>query len=514
MSKIFQVGVIDVGAHSVRLELFEVGSGGKATLLESLSRSINLGYDVFRHGSVSPENLAMLSSVMADFARKLDEYKVKFHRVVGTSAIREAFNRELVINRVRNASGLKIEILETQEETRITFHAMRETLRKHIPFDQLNGLCLVVGTGSLLVSYFAGGKMRFTEGIPLGTFRLADAFGAGGDSLGQTLEILRSQDIRQRLHESVGLEPGTPVTLIAMGASVRLLTEGSASSMEEGAGEVLELSGEKLAALVQRTVALDSEELAAKLNVSASRAASTAVCAGILSYFLEEFECGNFISPGITTRDALIRELTREKQKSDPFYEDLLAVCEAIGHKYGYDPVHAAEVSRISQLFLEKLRRNFDFDQRAEVLLAVASQLHDIGRFVDTRQHHKHSAYLVRSMQLPGVSEAEQKVVAEIARYHRKGGPAEAHREYMALSAEEKVTVLKLAAILRVADALDCSRSCRFKHMKLQLRGPALIVQVRDSGDFRAERSYLQLKGELFTEVFGFDLKIEELPEI
>ena len=71
----YQAGVIDVGAHSVRLDLFEVASDGRIELLESLSQSINLGYDVFRHGSVSPENLARLTSVMAAFARKLAEYR-------------------------------------------------------------------------------------------------------------------------------------------------------------------------------------------------------------------------------------------------------------------------------------------------------------------------------------------------------------------------------------------------------------------------------------------------------
>ena len=143
----YPAGVIDVGAHSTRLDLFEVAAGGKVTLLETLARSVNLGYDVFRHGSVSPENLATLGSVMADFSRKLAEYRVRSCRVAATSAIREAFNRELVINRVRTVSNLTLDILESQEETRIAFLAMRETLRKRLPFDSLSGICLVVGTG-------------------------------------------------------------------------------------------------------------------------------------------------------------------------------------------------------------------------------------------------------------------------------------------------------------------------------------------------------------------------------
>ena len=511
----YQAGVIDVGAHSTRLDLFEVASGGRITLLESLARAVNLGYDVFRHGSVSPENLSALGSVMADFSRKLAEYRVRSCRVVATSAVREAFNRELVINRIHSVSNLSLEILESQEEARICFLSMREALRRTLPFDELAGLCLIVGTGSLLVSWFDGGLMRFSEAVPLGTSRLVDAFGRSSFSIDQILETLRSQDIRQRLRESVGFDPERPVTLVGMGASVRMLSGGFAGEIPEAdEDEVLRLSSHDLAVAVKRAVAADPAALAVEYKIPESAAAGVSACAAILGYFLEEFNCERFLCPAATTRTALIQDLVRRSRKGeqDPFHDDLLAVCGAVGHKYGYDARHAANVAGIAAALFEKLRRNFEFAPRAAVLLEVAAFLHDIGRFVDTRQHHKHSCYLIGNLQLPGVSDAELHVVAAVARYHRKSAPKESHPEYMLLSAEDKVTVLKLAAILRVADALDCTRQGRFGRMKLVLRGHTLVIQVPASGDFRQERLYLELKGGMFNEVFGLELKIEEVP--
>lgn len=513
----YQAGVIDVGAHSTRLDLFEVASGGKITLLESLSRTVNLGYDVFRHGSVSPGNLSTLGEIMADFSRKLAEYRVRSCRVVATSAIREAFNRELVVNRIRSVSNLTLEILESQEETRISFLSMRDALRKSLPFDELSGICLVVGTGSLLVSWFEGGLMRFSEAVPLGTSRLVDAFGRSAFSIEQIMETLRSQDIRQRLRESVGLDPSRPVALVAMGASVRHLAGGCAGESAEGGGdELIELPREAIVRAVDYAVTAEPAALASEFKVSEPVAGSIAACAGILSYFLDEFNCESFICPGTTTRIALIQDLVRRSRGGglDPFHDDLAAICGAIGHKYGYDACHAGHVARISLAIQEKLQRNFDFAPRSPVLLEVAAYLHDIGRFVDTRQHHKHSCYLIGNLQLPGVSEAELRVIAAVARYHRKAAPRESHMEYMQLSAEEKVSVLKLSAILRVADALDCTRQGRFERMRLLRRGHTLVIQVPDSGSFRQERLYLELKGGMFNEVFGLDLKIEETPLI
>ncbi len=515
LSAPFQAGVIDVGAHSVRLDLFEVAGTGKTTLLESLSRSVNLGFDVFRHGSVSPENLSRLSSILTDFSRKLAEYRVAIYRVVATSAIREAFNRELVINRIRNDAHLDLEILETQEEIRISFLSMREALSRQVPFSGKRGICLMVGAGSLLVCYFDGGLMRFCEEVALGTVRLFDAFGHSAVSMEQVIESLSSQDIRQRLVECVGLRHDEPIALVAMGASARVFSGALSGLPHEGADEeAIILEPARVADAARIWMQRDPAALASEYRIGEESAASAAVCGGILSYFFESFTCSEFICPAITTRSALIDELVRRNFSSggDPFHRDLLAVCDAVGHKYGYDPVHAAQVAEIAVKFFEKLKRSFDFSSRALVLLEVAARLHDIGRFVDTRQHHKHSYYLISNMELPGITNEEQRVIAAICRYHRKTCPQDSHLEYVSLSAENKVTVLKLAAILRVADSLDSVRDRRFRRMKLVLRGHVLTIQVPEAGELRTERFYLELKGDLFNQVFGLELKIEEAP--
>lgn len=512
----FQAGIIDVGAHSIRLDIFEVSKKNGISLLESLSRTINLGYDVFRHGQVSPETLARLSSMLSDFALKLAEYRITFCRVVATSAIREAFNRDLVINRIRNDAGLELEVLETPEEIRITYLAMREALRRRFDFGMLSGIGLMIGAGSLQIFYFAHGLMRFCEEIPLGTTRLFDAFGRSAISIEQVIETLRSQDIGQRLAECVGRQAEEPVALIALGASVRVLAGVIRGAIEEfDENECVSIDPGAVAPATRRLIDTPPDRLVAEFKLPEEVASSVRACAGIISYFLEEFHFERFLCLGTTTRTALIGDLVRrsvEATAPDPFYDDLLGVCDAIGRKYGFDPVHASQVAALSLKFLEKLKRTFDFVPNAPLLLEAAARLHDIGRFVDTRQHHKHSYYLVSNMQLPGISTAEQRVVATVCRYHRKALPRESHPEYTALSAEDKVTTLKLAAILRVADALDCSRRKRFDKMKLVLRGHTMSVVVPESGDFRSERLSLEWKGGLFNQVFGLELKIEEAP--
>ena len=98
-------------------------------------------------------------------------------------------------------------------------------------------------------------------------------------------------------------------------------------------------------------------------------------------------------------------------------------------------------------------------------------------------------------------------IVAAAVRFHGKTLPRESHPEYAALSADEKVAVLKLAAILRVADALDLRSGEKFPEMKVVLRGRTLTL-ASDAPELNSRRSSLNVKGELFEQVFGLELKL------
>ena len=265
------------------------------------------------------------------------------------------------------------------------------------------------------------------------------------------------------------------------------------------------------AGALKSALKLGASGLSDALDIAPEEAGNIEVGAAILDYFINRFPCRRIIVPGVTTRSAVAEDCIRQRsgRPDRSFDADLVAVCHAIGRKYAFDADHAGEVAHLAGMLLAKLKREFDFEVGAGLLLEAAAVLHDIGRFVDTRQHHKHSGYLIANMQLPGVSAASQRVIAAAARYHRGSGPKASHSEYTALPDRDKVTVLKLAAILRVADALDCARSRRFHRMKLVRRGNQLIIRS-GAADLRSEQFYLARKSGLFIQVFGLELKIEE----
>ena len=91
-------------------------------------------------------------------------------------------------------------------------------------------------------------------------------------------------------------------------------------------------------------------------------------------------------------------------------------------------------------------RRITDCGAAASLAASRGGALHEIGGFVSSRAHHKHSEYLIANSEIFGLNRNEIVVVSQIARYHRRSVPRSSHPSYMALTRESRIVVNKLAA--------------------------------------------------------------------
>jgi exopolyphosphatase/guanosine-5'-triphosphate,3'-diphosphate pyrophosphatase len=144
------------------------------------------------------------------------------------------------------------------------------------------------------------------------------------------------------------------------------------------------------------------------------------------------------------------------------------------------------------------------------VLLSVAAILHDTGMYLSARSHHKHSMYLIQNSDLFGLSRSDITLVALVARYHRRTTPKAVHAEYAALSREDRLAVAKLAAILRVADALDRSHSQRIAVVDCRREKGRFVIVVKNVEDLSIEQLGVASKGDMFEEVYGRSVVLEK----
>ena len=132
-----------------------------------------------------------------------------------------------------------------------------------------------------------------------------------------------------------------------------------------------------------------------------------------------------------------------------------------------------------------------------------------MGIFINSRAHHKHSYYIIANAEVYGFDPKELAIVANIARYHRRSKPKSSHVEYTKLNRQERMIVNKLAAILRVADALDVNRTQDIRDFTCRIENDELIITPSGRGDRTLERRALAMKEDLFEDIYGLKVRLE-----
>ena len=140
----------------------------------------------------------------------------------------------------------------------------------------------------------------------------------------------------------------------------------------------------------------------------------------------------------------------------------------------------------------------------------------DDEQFISDRSHHKHTQYIIAASEIFGLSREDIELVSNIARYHRKSPPVRTHLSYVSLDRESRMIVSKLAALLRVADALDQDYSKKVKNLRLikDDERNRYVLEAQADGDLTAERFSVEKKSDLFKAIFGKPLMLRQVDQL
>ena len=186
-------------------------------------------------------------------------------------------------------------------------------------------------------------------------------------------------------------------------------------------------------------------------------------------------------------------------------FEKAMLKVDEVSRTCDSDPGHSKQVSSLALAVFDALRPLHKYGTDDRQLLEIASRLHDIGWSKTViKKHHKLSGKMILDLDIPGLDMRDRKVCALVARYHTKGLPnAEKHRKFAELGAKRRDLVEWLAAILRVADALDSNHTSVITKLKLQIGEKTLIVNLETKGDCWDEIRRVRRKEDLLVKKAG-----------
>ncbi|MEQ8786282.1 MAG: Ppx/GppA phosphatase family protein [Pirellulaceae bacterium] len=498
------VAVIDVGTSSIRMAIAEIDPSGGIRKLETLSQAVSLGRDTFTLGYIDKTTVEDCVRVLRSYRRKLREYQINDPaqiRVVATSAVREARNRLAFMDRIYIATGLEVEAIDEAEVNRVTYLSVQPQLRAEDTVASAATLVIEVGGGSTELLLIREGDVLYAHTFRLGSLRLRktlETYRAPTVKLREIMEkhVARTiEEIRQHVPKQDQVE------MVAMGGDVRFAASQLLKDWQPDGLARIPL--DDLAKFTERVLRQSEDELVQKYHLNFPDAET--IGPALLTYvqLAKAFGLEHVRVTNANLRDGLLEEIATKHAWTNEFSQQIIRSAVALGRKFEFDEPHAMQVAELSRKLFHALADEHQLRGRYEIVLYVAALLHEIGLFVSNRSYHKHSMYLIRNSELFGLSKTDLLLVSLVARYHRRASPLPNHEGYATLERDERVAVAKLAALLRVAVALDESRSQRIGELRCTVDEDRIVIQAPGVEDLSLEQLALNQNASLFEEIFG-----------
>ncbi len=507
------VAVIDIGTTAIRMAIAEIDGSGSIRTLETVSQGVNLGKDTFTRGMIRRATIEDCVRVLKSYRQLLCEYQIVSNdqiRIVATSAVREATNNLAFIDRIYIATGLTGEPLDEAEVNRITFLGIKPYLKAEPALASAKALVVEVGGGSTEVLLVQNQQVAYSHTYRLGSLRLREMLEEYRAPKLKVRTMMKSQ-IEHTVEEIVIHVPTEgPTELIALGGDVRFA---AAQILPEKKLQHLgRVSTASLERFTDKVLELSNDELVSKYHISYPDAETLGPALIAYSLLARTLHLDHILVTNVNLRDGLLKDLAVRGAWSEEFAEQVVRSALDFSRKFSIDEAHATHVALLAKKLFEELREEHQLDSRFELLLHVAALLHEVGLYVNTTSYHKHSLYLIQNGELFGLSRRDQLLVALVARYQRRASPKPTHPGYASLDRDSRVTVSKLAALLRVAIALDRSYNQRISELHCTREEDRLVILIPSVEDLSLEQLALKQNGGLFEETYGLPVSLRQEP--
>ncbi len=510
MKKAKLAAVIDVGSTAIRMVIAEIDSSGELRRIDRAVKPVPFGRDVFMSGRISRETVLLSLRILAGYAELLNGWRIPPEdvRVIATSAIREAKNRDAFIDRVFLRTGFRINVLEGIEENHLTYLAVLHAVKDmRGDMARTNSLIIEVGGGSTEIMLLRRGRMVAAHSLRIGTVRIEQHLnpdaGIYSNIEGYIRENMRNMgeilDAEFRLSRIK--------YFVAVGGDARLAAEKVGTKIHKHYAVIQRKAFLDFLARLQK---LTLDECVGMLQVTYNEAEGLVPALLLYKHFLESTSADSLLVPDVSLREGVILSFALDANRAVErhFYSQVIASAVSLGRKFHFDEEHGMHVARLALDIFDQMKDDHGLDFHARLLLEASAILHDIGNYISTFQHHRHGQYILSHSEMFGYSRDDIRIMSSVVRLHGKTSRVSESGGLASLRREERILVLKLAAILRLADGLDRGHSQKIPVLRLDKQDDEILIHAEYDGDPAVERTGLRLKSEMFEEVFGYRIRL------
>jgi exopolyphosphatase / guanosine-5'-triphosphate,3'-diphosphate pyrophosphatase len=490
---------VDAGSNAIRAAVARVSSLSEITEVATERWPVRLGHNVFTKRRLDNRTIARAVRTFKHFRAMMRQHDVQIYRAVATSAVREAENGDALVGKILRESGIRLEAIDSAEEARLVRRAVRAVLGPLEP-----RLVVDLGGGSLEISLLREWHVEQSFALPIGTVRLMESMKLTGMVDEDQFERLRHR-ILSVIQSAWPNPPNLSRNLaVFCGGNAELLARVAPGPRYRGVPSIhVRLLRDQAWEILRRDVPARMR----KFHVRRDRAEVMGIAAVVFLCLAEHARLDTILVPAVGVREGILCDLAAQHFGAPGLDERrarvLLDLSRNIAAKFHCDLRHAEYVRAVVALLFDQLATRYELPPELRLPLEMAAILHNCGRAIHEKAHHKHGEYLVQNAELPGLPAETQAILACLVRYHGKSEPEAHHKLYASLPPRDRRRIRELSGILRIAAAMGAGGTLNVRALRIGVSRKQLRLRMFLAPGANLELGMLRRKARPFEKEFG-----------
>ena len=407
---------IDIGSYDLEMKIFEMSGKGGMKQVDDIRYRLDLGSDTYAEGKVSYEAVNELCGILKEFQNIMRSYKVSDYKAYGTSAVRETKNTKILLDQIRQRTGIRIDVLSNSEQRFMDYKSIASRTED---FDKImeKGTAIVdIGGGSIQISLFEKGSLISTQNMRLGVLRLQERL-THLDAASSKVEGLIDEIATAQLSvfKKMYLKDCRIENIIVVDDYLSVILQNPAITGERPGMIDADQYMSFLESVQSRTLL----EIAGTLNIPRENALLLFISAVLVKRIVKMMDASLLWVPGVTLCDGIAYEYAEQhkifKVEHD-FERDILSSAENISKRYMGSKKRGETLERIALTIFDSMKRIHGLGKRERLLLQLAARLHDCGKYISMVNLGECSYNIIMSTEIIGLSHKEREIVANVVK--------------------------------------------------------------------------------------------------
>lgn len=496
---------IYIGSYETTMRVYEINKEKGLKEIDCLKMQSDIIKDVLRLGSISQETIDRLCRVLNDMKKTMQSYAVDGYSVFASSNIRQASNELLVLEQIKIRTGLKAVVISNSEQRFLGYEAVASL----DGFDDLiseSAVLIDIGGVSLQITLFVKGKIVTTQHLLLGTVSVGEnirKLGTVGNSIDQTYEMMYKE---LEVFKTMFLKDIEPKYMILLGDQINTVSEHFLGNFSE------ETKLEDYIAFLDSVNKQFVRKLASDYDLYIDNEKLIEPFILLHKAIAKTMSAEYVMVPGLSVCDGMALNYSYKKRwlsASHDFEKDVLSAAWAIAKRYGSYQPHLKALVKLSDQIFDTTKKYHGLGKREKLLMEAIAILHDCGKYISISEASDCSYTIIMSSEILGLSHKEREIIATTVAFNRK--PLEPYENLSdRFTQSEYLIIVKLLAILKVANALDRSHKQKIKNVSMNVKDSQLVILIESNTSIALEKGLFSKNADFFEEIFSIRPVLKE----